>query len=437
LPSLSPYSVAASLIFGLAPALQASGRDPQTVLRQGGTRGVLGGAMGRLRSGLVVTEVALSVILMISAGLLIRSFAALNDVDLGFHADHLLVAAFDVPSADTRRAQQDFYAPLVQRLKRSPGVVSAAAVLGLPTSAQSGSNGTYSIDGLELPNFTPNAPQAGFTAASPSYFTTLGTRIVAGRDFDQRDTFEAPSVAIVSQALAQKSFPHENPMGRKILCGWDRRTMQSMTIVGIAADMRNNGPAEAPSPEIYVPYQQHPHSNMDVVVRTSADPAAMTNTIQRIAHEINPEAPMRSTTMQEDLSQAMDSQRFRSLLLGLFAGLAVCLAMAGIYGVTSYAVSQRTAEIGLRMALGADRKDILRMVFGQVFRLAIIGLFLGAVGAALSTRLIRAMLFSVTPSDPITYLVIVGSLALITVLAGIIPAVRAAHVEPLDALGQE
>jgi ABC-type antimicrobial peptide transport system permease subunit len=146
---------------------------------------------------------------------------------------------------------------------------------------------------------------------------------------------------------------------------------------------------------------------------------------------------MRSTTMQEDLSQAMDSQRFRSLLLGVFAGLAVCLAMAGIYGVTSYAVSQRTAEIGLRMALGADRQDILRMVFGQVFRLAIIGLFLGAVGAALSTRLIRAMLFSVTPSDPITYLVIVGSLALITVLAGIIPAVRAAHVEPLDALRQE
>jgi predicted permease len=433
-------SLLASILFGLAPAWQASRIDPNEALRQGGSRGILGGAVGRIRNLLVVAEIALSVVLVVSAGLLIRSFAALNDVDLGFRPEHLVTAEFNVPAQNpeqTQAAQRQFFVPLLRQLSSTPGVISAAAVLGLPDSPGFHSNGNYIVQGQTMADFTVSAPQAGFTSVSAEYFATMGIPVVQGRAFNERDSESAPSVAIVSESLARQSFPHQNPIGRSITCGWTERSMKGMTIVGVTGDVRNSNPAEKPGPEIYMPYLQHPESDLSFVVRTTGDSASMIQTIRQVARDIDPRAAMRATTMQNAISESIASQRFRSMLLSIFAGLAVCLAMAGIYGVMAYAVTQRRAEVGLRMALGAERRDIVQLVLGQVARLTAIGLAAGIVGAVIATRLLRSMLFEVKPADPVTYIGMICLVAGIALLAGYLPAWRAARIEPLEALREE
>jgi ABC-type antimicrobial peptide transport system permease subunit len=213
--------------------------------------------------------------------------------------------------------------------------------------------------------------------------------------------------------------------------------MKGMTIVGVAADVRNSNPAEKPGPEIYMAYLQNPQSNLIFVVRTAGDPASMIQTIRRTARNLDPQAAMRATTMQSTISESIASQRFRSMLLSIFASLAVCLAMAGIYGVMAYSVTQRTAEAGLRMALGAEPRDIAKLVLGQVMRLTAIGLAAGVVGAVIATRLLRSMLFEVKPGDPATYIGMICLIAAIALLAGYLPARRAARIEPLEALREE
>jgi predicted permease len=433
-------SLLASILFGLAPAWQASRTDPNDALRQGGSRGIFGGASGRVRNILVVAEIALSVVLVVAAGLLIRSFSALNDVDLGFHPERLVTAEFNIPAQNqeqTQAVQRQFFVPLLQQLSSTPGVISAAAVLGLPDSTGFHSNGSYIVQGQTMADFTVSSPQAGFTSASGSYFATMGIPIIQGRAFNERDTENAPSVAIISESLARQSFPQQNPIGRTITCGWTERSMKGMTIVGVAGDVRNSNPTEKPGPEIYMPYLQNPQSNLIFVVRTAGDPASMIQTIRQTAHNLDPQAAMRATTMQSTISESIASQRFRSMLLSIFASLAVCLAMAGIYGVMAYSVTQRTAEVGLRMALGAEPRDIAKLVLGQVMRLTTIGLAAGVVGAVIATRLLRSMLFEVKPGDPATYIGMICLIAAIALLAGYLPARRAARIEPLEALREE
>jgi predicted permease len=431
-------SVAASLLFGLAPALQASRVDLNDALKQGGARAVIGGRAGRIRNTLVVAEVALSVVLLAGAGLLIRSFVALNNVSLGFHPEHLLVMETSVPadSVESARRATRFYKDLLSGLTPLPGVVAAGATRVTPGIVSSW--GGYWIDHLPSRSATGRpAPQAVFSVVAPGTFKTLGIPIKNGRDFSDGDTYDGPYTAVINEALVKMSFPGQDPIGRMILCGLD--SPKPMRIVGVVGDIRQYGPSREPMPEIYMPYEQHPRpaAAMSVVVRTAGDPEALSQALRRKVRERSTEVPVKFTTMEATLYENVAAPRFRTLLLGIFAGLAVLLAMAGVYGVMAYVVGQRFSEIGLRMALGASSGDVKRLVLRQGMTLAAIGLVIGLAGAIVATRLLTSMLFAVRPGDPWTYAGVAALLGLVAFSASYLPARRASRVDPLVALRVE
>ena len=428
-----------SLIFGLAPALAASKIDLNESLKQGAAKSVIGGGAGRLRAGLVVAEIALSVVLLTGAGLLMRSFDALLNVNLGFRPEKILVAATSVPQSSEEQALKravPFDRDMLATLAALPGVSSAGGTMALP--GKPGSDGGYWIDHLPpIEQLNVTAPQAVFSLITPGLFQTLGIPLRAGRNFDDRDVYEAPFTVIVNEALARKSFPGENPLGHVLYCGLD--SFKGMTIVGIVADARQYGPERPAQAEIFMPYAQHPGPAADfrLLARTSADPTALEETVRRKIHERDPEVPVKFTTMEAAVAEGVAAPRFRMLLLGLFAGLAVCLAMAGVYGVMSYTVGQRLNEIGLRMALGANTRQVLRMVLGQGLMLAGIGLAIGLAAAVAASRLLGSLLFEVKPTDPLTYLAVSAILGVVALAACYVPAWRATRVDPLVALRQE
>ena len=431
-------SVVASLVFGLAPALAASRIDLNDALKQGGTRSVLGGGTGALRGAMVVAEIALSVVLLAGAALLIRSFIALHNVTLGYRPEKVLVMETSIATADDEGARRAslFYKQLLARVAALPRVLASGAVRGLP--GRVGSAGAYWIEGgpgwKELGN---RSPQAVFTVTAPGYFGTMGIPLLRGRDFNERDTVDAPFVAIINEALAKKSFPNEDPIGKRIQCGLD--SPEFMTIVGMTGDVREWGPGVSPWPEIYMPFEQHSHAvgEMSLVVRTPSAPGSLAETLRRTVRGLSPDVPVRFTTMDATLAESVAAPRFRTLLLGIFAAVAMCLAMAGVYGVMAYVVGQRSNEIGLRMALGASTGDVLRLVLGQGLVLAAIGLALVLAGAAAASRLLTTMLFEVKPTDPMTYVAVAAVLAIVALAASYVPARRAAAVDPLVALRQE
>ncbi|MGA3042290.1 MAG: ABC transporter permease [Bryobacteraceae bacterium] len=428
-------SVAASLLFGLAPALEISRVDLNETLKQGATRAVVGGKGGRMRAALVVAEVALSVVLLTGAGLLIRSFAALHNVALGFHPDHVLVMESSVPASDldsARRATR-FYKDLLADLAALPGVTAVGGTRNPPGKAFS--EGTYFID--HHGEVTPNTPQAVLSVVTPGAFAALGIPLKRGRDFNAGDTYDAPFTAVINEALARKSFPGQDPIGRMIYCGLDSDKL--MKIVGVVGDTRQYGPAVEPWPEIVMPYEQHPETAtaLDIVVRASASGSALWGPIQRKVRARSAEVPVKFTTMEDLLAENTAAPRFRTLLLGLFAAIAVCLAMAGVYGVVAYTVGQRAGEIGLRMALGAGSSDVLRLILRQGMALTAIGLAVGLVAAVAATRVVASMLFEVKASDPATYIGVAGLLGVVSLAASYIPARRAARVDPASALRQD
>ena len=431
-------SVIASLLFGLAPALHASRVDLNDALKQGAARAVLGGGAGRMRGALVVAEIALSVMLLAGAGLLIKSFIALNNVALGYRPERVLVMESSVPAGDlegARRATR-FYKDLLRDVAALPGVSSTGATRTPPGHVMS--NGGYWLDHLPARDqMTVSAPNAVFSIVSPGAFATLGIPLKTGRDFNAADTYDAPFAAIVNEALARQSFPDQNPIGRMIFCGMD--SMKGMTIVGVVGNVRQYGPARESSPEIYMPYEQHPFPStaLNVLVRTSNDPNALQQTLRRKARDRAPEVPVKFTTMEAVAAENVAAPKFRTLLLGIFAGLAVCLAMAGVYGVMAYLVSQRSNEIGLRMALGASPGEVSRLVLRQGMQLAGAGLAFGLAGAIAATRFLTSMLFEVKPADPATYAAVAATLAIVALAASYIPARRASRVDPLVALRQE
>jgi putative ABC transport system permease protein len=280
-------------------------------------------------------------------------------------------------------------------------------------------------------------PSTLLTIVAPGSFAALGIPLKGGRDFNEGDTGDRPLVAIVNEALVRKSFAGENPIGRTIFCNFDRP--EGMTIVGVVGDVRQRNPAIDPMLECYMPYLQHSYNNntLNVVIRTSGDPNALAGTVRRVAAEISPEVPVSFTTMEAMVHERVEDPRFRALLFGLFAALAVCLAMAGVYGVMAYAVEQRSREIGVRMALGADKTSVLRLILGQGLALAFAGLVLGLAGAAVATRLLETVLFQVRPIDIQVYLGVIGLVAIVTLLAGYVPAWRAAVVNPVEVLKAE
>ena len=427
-------SVAASLLFGLAPALQISRVDLNETLKQGGTRAVSGGH-GRTRAVLVVVEVALSVVLLTGAGLLIRSFVTLQNVDLGFHTDHIIVMQSTVPASDleSSRRATTLYKTLLADLAAIPGVSAVGATRTPP--GQVLSNGGYFIDHLPA-HLSNDAPNAIYSVVSPGAFATLGIPLKRGRDFNASDTFDAPFTAIVNEALVRKSFPNQDPVGHSIYCGLD--SMKPMRIVGVVADARQLGPASEPAPEIIMPYEQHPmpSTSLNVLVRTPAG-AALWGPIQRAVRARSAEVPVKFTSVEQLLSENTAAPRFRTMLLGLFAAIAVCLAMAGVYGVMAYSVGQRAGEIGLRMALGASRGNVLSLILRQGLTLTGIGLAIGLIAAVAATRLLSSMLFEVKPGDPLTYLGVAALLGAISLAASYLPALRATRVDPMSTLRQD
>ena len=431
-------SLAASAIFGLAPALQFSRVQLVDGLRQGGRGAVANTKAGWARHAFVVAEIALAVVLVVGATLLGRSLVALARVDLGFPVENLVVLRTSVPVAgleDAPRAAA-FYRDVLPDIRSTPGVIAAAAVFSLPTAVRS--NGTYRIEGGPSLELGVRGPQAVFNLVSPDYFRTMRIPLVRGRDFTDADALDAPFVAIVNEALARAAFPNQDPIGRRI--GWGLDRPDFMTIVGVARDVRTYGPARPAQAEIYAPVDQHPGpaNALAIVARTDAtDPLAVGNTLARVIRERSPEVPVKIDTMEGTLATATSTPRFRTFLLVAFAGVALLLALAGVYGVMAYTVSQRVPELGVRVALGAAPGDILALVVGHGAKLAGAGL---AVGIALSlgaSRLLQGLLFGVTPRDP----AVLGSVAVLVAFAALaacyVPGRRAARVDPMAALRAE
>lgn len=431
-----------SVVFGIAPAWQATRIDLQDALKQGGTRGLLGGGSSRLRSGLVVGQVAVSLMLAIGAGLLFRTLLALHSADLGFRTEGILVAYANMPAHTPAEQEQAgrFFDQLVDRLRHLPSVHSAALAYGLPTG-EYGSNGYLAVEGRH--SFTTGdfrrLPHADFSAASPGYFSTIGMRVLRGRDFNEGDTSDRPMVAMISDSLARHVFPNEDPLGHRVVCGFDYASMKGMTIVGVVSDVRQDSPASQPGPALYVPLLQHPEraAEVELVLRTTGNPDALVPAVQRSIHEMNPQVATKFTTMTELVNDSVSAQRFRSALAGSFAGLALLLAISGMYAVMSYVTTRRTSEFGLRSALGAQPGSIVSLVLGDAAKMAVLGAIAGVLLSLIAGRVLRSMLFGLHSTDPMTYIGVVAVILPIIVMAAALPAWRSSHVDPMIALRNE
>jgi putative ABC transport system permease protein len=426
-------SIFASLIFGLVPSIYASRVDLNEALKQGAARAGAGGRVSRIRRGLVVTEIAFSVILLTGAGLLIKSFITLNNVSLGFQPENVLVAGTSVQAVSNLESQRRatlVYTNILAEIRSMPEVSAAGAMLVTP--GHRGPRGT--VWGDFLPKDTERkAPSAGFSVITPGTFAALGIPQQSGRDFDDRDTYDATFTVIVNKALAQLAFPGQDPLGRTIFCGLDD-AKKPLRIVGVVGDFRQYGPASEPIPEIYLPYEQHPNNAtaLKLLIRTATDQQSLSRTLRQRLQERD--IPVKFTTMEALIRENIAAPRFRTLLLAIFAGLAVSLAMAGIYGVLAYLVAQRAKEIGLRIALGANRGDVLKLVVRQGAELAAIGLTIGLAGSFTAARVLAGVLYDVKPTDPMTYAAVAGFLWLATLAASYIPARRATKIDPMMAL---
>ncbi len=385
-----------------------------------------------------MAEIAFSVFLLAGAGLLIRSFIALSNVALGFRPENVLVADTSVQAASNLESQRRatlFYKRLLPEIRSMPGVSAAGAMLVTP--GHHGPRGTFWGD--FLPSDTERkAPSAAFSVIAPGTFTALGIPQLRGRDFDDRDTYDATFTVIVNEALVHQAFPGQDPLGHTIFCGLDD-AKRPLRIIGVVGDFRQYGPASEPVPEIYLSYEQHPNNAtaLKLLIRTAMDPRVLSGTLRRKLQEGAPDIPVKFTTMDALLHENLAAPRFRTLLLAIFAGLAVCLAMAGVYGVLAYLVAQRANEIGLRMALGANQGDVLRLVVRQGLGLAAIGLTIGLAGSVSAARLLAGVLYDVKPTDPMTYAAVAGFLGLATLAASYVPARGAARIDPLIALRQD
>jgi putative ABC transport system permease protein len=428
-------SVVTGIVFGFVPALHATKPDLNEALKEG-LRGSMGSAAGKhTRSVLVVVEVALSLVLLIGAGLMIKSFLRLQQMNLGFNPDHVLAVDLSLPSSGypEDRQQVAFFQEALERLQSLPGIQSAGATTGLPL--------TLSLSGSDFRVEGQPDPEAGkemiinTRSVSPGYFGTLGISLIKGRDFSDRDKGDAPAAAIINDDLARIYFPGEDPIGKRITFD-DGKSW--MSIVGIIADVKQLGLDSSAKPEVYFPYLQVAAPEMSLVVRTASNPLSLAAAVKSQIQMIDKDLPIDDAkTMQQLLAESISGRRFNMLLLTLFAVVALVLAIVGIYGVMSYMVTQRTHEIGIRVAVGAQPRDVFRMVIGQGMILAILGVVFGLVGAFVLTRLMTTMLFGVEPTDSATFVSIAVLLTGVALVACYIPGRRATKVDPLVALRYE
>jgi predicted permease len=445
------FSIALSLfttvVCGLTPAVRVSSIRVTEALKHAGARSGLGGRSAGMRSALVLAQIALSCVLAVDAALLLRSFVRLTETPLGFHHDGVLVtyahapargSFFDQSGLDNYLRAGRFFDDLLDHVRRLPNVMAAGAAMGLPTG-QYDSSGSYAIEGKQtFSGDLRRLPSAGFRLASPHYFETLGIPILRGREFGHGDTYDRPPVVIISQALAREQFATEDPLGHRIMCGLDR-VDEWMTIVGVVGDVRQASPASTPGPELYMPLRQHPYTanEVQIVIRTRTRPESFVGTMREVIRSMNPDVATKFLTLDASIDNSVAAPRFRAALLSMFAALALFLAFGGVYAVMSYTTAQRTAEFGLRVAMGARSTDVVRLVLAGAGRLTVAGLVIGLPLAFATTKLIATMLFGVTATDLGTYAGVVILGMPFAALAAAIPALRAAHADPLVALRSE
>ena len=427
-------SLLTGLFFGLAPALQSSRVDLNEVLKEGG-RNASAGAGHRLRSAFVVTEIALAVVLLVGAGLMMKSLLKLLQTNPGFNPQNVLTMAIVLPAgkySDVNK-QIGFVDQLKERLQSLPGVNGAGMINILPM--QSGNTTRFYVDGDPVP--APGQEvEANIRNVNETYFQALGVPLIAGRMFDARDKADSPGVVIIGKSVADRLFAGRDPVGRRLAYGQGTPDL----IVGVVGDVKVTGLDQALKPVLYFPFRQSPGLATNVVVRTNADPNALTAAIRTETLNLEPDAALFNVNTMEQLisgSPAAFMRRFPAILISVFAGLALLLASIGIYGVVSYSVSQQTHYIGVRMALGAQASDILKMVLKQGLVLAVAGIVVGVAAALALMRLLRTLLFEVQANDFATFALVVGTLFVVALLACYLPARRATKVDPLVALRYE
>jgi putative ABC transport system permease protein len=435
-------SVLTGLFFGLVPALQASRADLQDALKEGGRGSAGGPSHNRVRALLVVSEVALSLVLLIGAGLLGKSFLLLNEVRPGFEPEHVLTTQLSLSKSKYPEPgqQQAAFADIVRRSESIPGVEAAALIYPIPLGGDSNAN-TFQIVGR--PALRPeDKPTSSHRTISPNYFRALNIPILRGRPFDARDNQQSPPVIIVNDTFARRYLAGTDVVGQRVIIEGetgDDATPPAREVVGVVGDVRHESLDSEGGPEYYVPYTQAAQSYMSLVVRSSiSTPESLSASLREVIRQGDPEQYVGTIQpMTKLVDDAVARRRFNALLTGVFAAVALILASVGIFGVLNYTVTQRTQEIGLRVALGAQTRDVLRLVLGQGVRLIVTGLGIGLLASFALTRVLAGMLFGVTPTDPLTFATVSLLLAAVALLACYIPARRAMKVDPLRALRYE
>ncbi|PYS88537.1 MAG: hypothetical protein DMF64_20240 [Acidobacteria bacterium] len=427
-------SFVTAILFGLAPAFQATKMDLNETLKEGGR--TTAGTGGRMRNLLVVSEIALSGVLMIGAALMVKSFFRLQHVDPGFDTANILKVQISLPQAqymDDPRSS-NFYRQLQERIKALPGVQSVSGTTALPLGGGS-SYTSFTIPGR------PPLPPGEFLFAEhigifPDYFRTMRIPLLKGREFTPQDGHSTMPVVIINEAMARLYWGNEDPIGKRVLIDYDQGVPRE--IVGVASNIRHFGLDVEPKPEMYVPQYQYEYLSTYLTVRTTSAPLSLIPAVAQAAREIDKDLPIYNAgTMEQTISTSMARQRFSMLLMSIFAGIAALLACVGLYGVMAYAVNQRRHEIGIRLALGARARDILRLIVGQGLKLAFIGIAISLIGSFLLTRVIASLLYGVSATDPFTFVGVTLLLLLVAVLSSFLPARRATRVDPIIALRSE
>jgi len=419
-------AITVGVAFGLVPAIELSRDQLTEALAEGGTRSSGSRRTSRTRDGLVALEIAVAVVLLVGSTLLVRSFTALTRVDTGIDTHNLLT--FDVTltgdRAEYQSRQVPFYNSLIQRLEAVPGVRAVGAAVTLPIGGDDFGTG-YLVEGRPAPK---TALRAGYQIVMPGYFHAMGIPIRSGRDFRPSDNRKAPPVVLVNETLAREQWPGQDPVGRRVKFDDDG---EWMTIVGVVGDIRHLGPSTPPRPELYQSVTQRSFPFIAYVVRTERDPYDVMPSIRRAVAGVDPDLPLSGVrTMDEHIARALSKPKFLSTLVASFGALAVSLAIVGIYGMMAWSVTERRQEIAIRMALGASRERMLSMVLGRALLLAAIGISLGLAAAPLATRTLSGLLYGITATDPLAFVVTGVSLGAVAVLSALVPALRAARVQP-------
>ena len=430
LAGTASLACAAGIVFGLAPAFAASRSEPSEALRHGVRAGAGG---GRLRQALVTIEVALAFVLLTGSGLLLRSFWRLTDVDPGFRTERLLSVSMSLPDAryPSGAARAQLFERLLAETRSLPGIRRAALVNRLPLSGSTNNAVSIEIQGWEP---DPERLNTDRRIASPDYFRAMAIPLVAGRLFEEGDTAESPRVAVINREMARRFWPGTDPIGAQVRIALLSGPGPWLTIVGVVGDVRHHGLDAEVRPELWVPYSQAPVSGMVLIAQTDVAPESLIEPLRRTVQTVDPELPVTPVTLESVVAASVAGPRSRTLLVSAFAAVALLLATVGIAGVVAYTVSRMTRDIGVRLALGANRASILQLVLRQALAPALAGLALGAVGALAATRWMGRLLFDITPSDPVTLAAVAAGLFGVAAAASLLPALRATRVDPVSVL---